>query len=612
MLKSPILFAISVLVTLISWAGVAKADELTLGLSFELPPSQKAQVIVPASSPANKPARVEIAILPRRGHAIAPEPESVKIDTLQLAPVKLPPSELTYTQENLPPIATEEEIAVEQVTTVEQQIKPTASSDNIALSFDADTVSIEIPVTETPTTDEQPDSAEAVSFSGTYSPLQGALSLDDWIFEHGTHSLVARTVGSAEGTRQADGRRTQAYYGHTDPGNGVWNLGTFSYQHEATSPEDADERQLQRLKRQGIELESQASQMGVTLSLEEKLNGLDLANQAPLAALDRGGYIERLAQAKRLQMKGDEAILWARTHAYIDPDTRRWNAPGLGNNVHSISEDQSRRIDAISAAMKAYKPEDMTLASLTHLEQISLENTDIASSGGSTLTSPTQSGDNQPLFNTASLKEEISAQLPDLEVSFGLPPVDTDIDAVESSDAVIAAEEITEPSSDLEIASVENIDIGVAFSPTGNIADGYAASLSNNEADDLSSSTAESLSLETDSDESLQPQATAEVIKDSVTFQTYDDAAEDQEEETFIGVESAGEESDAVDVDIAESNSDAVSPTASSGKSRLQSLLSGVETPAELERLEALKNDEPEPETVRQFFRTEDKVVREK
>ena len=68
----------------------------------------------------------------------------------------------------------------------------------------------------------------------------------DAVFEGGTDSLVARAVGSAEGTRTPTGAFNPAYNGHTDPGNGVWNMGTFSYQHGAKTPAEADQKQLQR------------------------------------------------------------------------------------------------------------------------------------------------------------------------------------------------------------------------------------------------------------------------------------------------------------------------------------------------------------------------------
>lgn len=179
------------------------------------------------------------------------------------------------------------------------------------------------------------------------------------IFKGGANSLVARVVGSAEGTRTAAGLRTPAYYGHTDPGNGVWNLGSFSYQHGAASPEAADERQLQRLQRQTQTLLERAAAFGLELTLEEKLNGIDLANQAPEAALSRGGYIDWLAEAHQLGMSGQEAIAWARTRSFLDPDTQQWNAPGLGNTVHGIARDQERRMRAIARALSAVQAEQM-------------------------------------------------------------------------------------------------------------------------------------------------------------------------------------------------------------------------------------------------------------
>ena len=99
------------------------------------------------------------------------------------------------------------------------------------------------------------------------------------LFHGGSNSLVARAVGSAEGTRTPDGGYTAAYYGHVDPGNQKWNLGSFSYQHGAKSPADADTKQLKRLYKQY--LRHQASQHQVTLSLAEELNGIDNKHRWP-------------------------------------------------------------------------------------------------------------------------------------------------------------------------------------------------------------------------------------------------------------------------------------------------------------------------------------------
>lgn len=185
-------------------------------------------------------------------------------------------------------------------------------------------------------------------------PIPDTAALPDALvplFVGGAQSLVAIAVGSAEGTRTPAGDITPAYYGHVDPGNGVWNLGSFSYQHGAKSPEEADQRQLARLQQQATRLWRDAEHRGLQLSLEEWVNAIDLANQAPEAALDSGGYLDRLQEARRLNLAGAEAIAWARTHSYIDPDTQQWNAPGLGNTLASVTTDQERRVRAIAHAL---------------------------------------------------------------------------------------------------------------------------------------------------------------------------------------------------------------------------------------------------------------------
>lgn len=170
------------------------------------------------------------------------------------------------------------------------------------------------------------------------------------LFEGGVHSLVAVSVGNAEGTRTPTGGYTRFYNGHTDPGNQVWNLGTFSYQHGASSPEEADAKQLRRLLGQAQELRRQAAVKEMPLTLLEELNGIDLANQAPTTALDRG-YIKWLERAKQTPMGESERIVWARTRSFIHPDTGRWNAPGLGNTLASVTRDQRRRQQAIAKVL---------------------------------------------------------------------------------------------------------------------------------------------------------------------------------------------------------------------------------------------------------------------
>jgi hypothetical protein len=189
---------------------------------------------------------------------------------------------------------------------------------------------------------------------------EGPMARQVALFAGGANSRVSRTVGHAEGTRGVDGRKTSAYKGHVDPGNGVWNLGSFSFQHckeaayQCSTPEEADVYQLRRLQDQSRRLLSQANQLGLRLTMVEHLNGIDLANQAPLAALGAPGYVSLLRAAQSQGFRGSEAILWARTHAYWNPQTQRWDAPGLGNTEDNIRYDQNRRMMAIAAALEFY------------------------------------------------------------------------------------------------------------------------------------------------------------------------------------------------------------------------------------------------------------------
>ncbi|MEO0769822.1 MAG: hypothetical protein AAFY72_10375, partial [Cyanobacteria bacterium J06649_4] len=462
----------------------------------------------------------------------------------------------------------------------------------------------------------------------------GDLGLSDWIFENGTDSLVARTVGSAEGTRQWNGSRTKAYYGHVDPGNGVWNQGTFSYQHQASSPEEADAKQLNRLKRQGSELEAQAEKMGLTLTLEEKLNGLDLANQAPMAALDRGGYIERLAQARRLQMTGSEAILWARTHAYIDPDTRRWNAPGLGNNVNSISRDQERRMSEISGALKAFEPAGSESVALAQLKEISLENTG-AQIGGSTdePTATSVTATAQASSTAASNSTNFSS----VEVSFGLPPADQTLLAALSTPAL--------PISTREVE--ENVDSAeVAEGNTGSVATGSVAtaigdrtpstdSIVNAEAPNTGDSNigvafsrAEELDQSTDESVAIAPAAPTEqeVTQEGETTQLSNSDANSRENTDLFSLqgEPAASTEAPDDSSLQSTTSESVTNQSAASSSvspavKLQNLLAGIsrtnpltpETSSTEEQTipSAVEEAQSETEQGRALWRTEDKIL---
>ena len=148
-------------------------------------------------------------------------------------------------------------------------------------------------------------------------------------------------IGAAEGTRDARCRPTEAFLGHKDPGNNADNLGTFSYQHGADSPEDADRRQLARLRRAETQLQVQAhTKFGRPLSRPALGAALDLWNQSPAAGESFVDYLPSSSPT------GAE-IVQARSQSYIDPTSGQLDAPGLGNNPATVETDQARRTSEV-------------------------------------------------------------------------------------------------------------------------------------------------------------------------------------------------------------------------------------------------------------------------
>jgi hypothetical protein len=263
-----------------------------------------------------------------------------------------------------------------------------AQADELALNFDLKPVShsqvdpVEEAVVETnPVEEAAPIYAEQAAQLSDQLPSPAAVAEtkplpEDW-WNKGSDSPVAIAIGSAEGTRQPDGDKNPAYYWHRDPGNGADNFGTFSYQHLPASKtkavaqqpsaaakrqvaakqglaEISDQAQLKKLERMEDQLRQQAQSRGIQLSTLELVNGLDLANQSEAAALERLGYVDRLAQSKTQVTDPDDQIHLARTNSYWDPDRQAWNAPGLGG-PEDIRRDQVRRASEVKAALMAQK-----------------------------------------------------------------------------------------------------------------------------------------------------------------------------------------------------------------------------------------------------------------
>lgn len=172
------------------------------------------------------------------------------------------------------------------------------------------------------------------------------------LFEGGSNSTVAIVVGVSEGNRTASGGFNQSFYGHTDPGNGAHNIGSFSYQGGATSdPREADRIWGNKLKEASQPFMARMNQLGLS---DPRLlfNFLDLYTQSPLAASDRGGFIDQLPQIAR-EGVSEQSILNARMRSYINPATGRLDAPGFGNDPDRLRRDQDRRMAAVHSAMAA-------------------------------------------------------------------------------------------------------------------------------------------------------------------------------------------------------------------------------------------------------------------
>ena len=148
-------------------------------------------------------------------------------------------------------------------------------------------------------------------------------------------------IGIAEGTRTPDGGYTQAYYGHSDPGNGVRNVGTVSSQ-QYGNPDVADRVWAGRLSALATRMTPVLFQMGVkpgTVAFNRLMfNRLDLEVQSPAAAAD----LFR-------NLTGDysiEGIAKARADSFINPATGQLEAGGFGGSYNRLFTDQRSRAGA--------------------------------------------------------------------------------------------------------------------------------------------------------------------------------------------------------------------------------------------------------------------------
>ena len=171
------------------------------------------------------------------------------------------------------------------------------------------------------------------------------IDLDEFLSpKKGSDAGYAILIGNAEGNRKPNGDKKPSYYGHRDPGDGKWNIGSFSYSNDrggaqkAASPEDADRIQLGRLYKNKDAYVAAMNKAGL-----DPNNALlatvyfDMYNQSPTSA-------ELLLKPDNLKYLKDNGITietmkeW-RYRGFINPDTgkQRNNSRGklAGGNLAS-------------------------------------------------------------------------------------------------------------------------------------------------------------------------------------------------------------------------------------------------------------------------------------
>lgn len=183
------------------------------------------------------------------------------------------------------------------------------------------------------------------------------------------NTSIYLAIGLAEGTINRNGQPNSAYFGHGDPGNGALNRGFGSYQvqqhpkGEALTAPEADRVQADRLAGQWNRIDKALNEAGFKPGPTRDLiaaNALDAWNQAPLTFEDRYGLMNK-QQLSELKQKVDsgtsprDAIVDWRAQSYRD-NSGRLDAPGLGNSMERVREDQARRIDAIAEGLQLRPP----------------------------------------------------------------------------------------------------------------------------------------------------------------------------------------------------------------------------------------------------------------
>lgn len=153
-----------------------------------------------------------------------------------------------------------------------------------------------------------------------------------------TDDVLKQAIGRAEGTRDKNGNPNPAYWGHDDPlqNGSCKNQGSFSYQHCAASPEDADRKWLAVLRERAMpRIQSQSeAKFGQPLSSAALVVALDGYTQSPDAGL-------RFVDALATHDPTPEQLIEARIAAL------EASRAALGGGAMDVPADQRRRVLAV-------------------------------------------------------------------------------------------------------------------------------------------------------------------------------------------------------------------------------------------------------------------------
>ncbi|MCP9839000.1 DUF4231 domain-containing protein [Cyanobium sp. N.Huapi 1H5] len=172
-----------------------------------------------------------------------------------------------------------------------------------------------------------------------------------------SNELVAIAVGYSEGNRTLNGGKNTSFSGHIDPGNKQRNVGSFSSQvhlHKISNPEEADALWLTKLRNNLLPKYKQAA---LDADLDPNLaflwlSACDLYVQSPAAVNEKAGLLDRFSTDINKGRLSFDAMVQARVSSYFEPNSGKLNAPGFGNNLARLKNDQIRRSRAIELAIK--------------------------------------------------------------------------------------------------------------------------------------------------------------------------------------------------------------------------------------------------------------------